>query len=232
MADKYIQWIESTLLAKPHLSEKLTLLAELYNKKLWHQLTHQLEAAIEDPAFQGDGFLIDLYQNFISGFGHKINLLKLAFFAVATSKQMPQHQQGMSFLQDVISNLEASKQPDKEEPILYLKMQIAQYELIAGNLSECKSLMHQGAEELASIDEADPQLSAAVHYVAMQYHKSQNEYAEFYRSALLYLAFVPQDSLPDDVKTALAVDVSLAALLGDDVYNFGELLLHPIVCLL
>lgn len=28
---------------------------------------------------------------------------------------------------------------------------------------------------------------------------------------------------------ALAVDVSLAALLGDDVYSFGELLLHPIV---
>lgn len=28
---------------------------------------------------------------------------------------------------------------------------------------------------------------------------------------------------------SLAVDVSLAGLLGDSVYNFGELLLHPIV---
>ncbi len=28
---------------------------------------------------------------------------------------------------------------------------------------------------------------------------------------------------------SLAVDISLAALLGDNVYNFGELLLHPIV---
>ncbi len=28
---------------------------------------------------------------------------------------------------------------------------------------------------------------------------------------------------------ALAVDVSLAALLGENIYNFGELLLHPIV---
>ena len=28
---------------------------------------------------------------------------------------------------------------------------------------------------------------------------------------------------------ALAVDISLAALLGKDVYSFGELLIHPIV---
>ena len=45
----------------------------------------------------------------------------------------------------------------------------------------------------------------------------------------MYLAYVSQDSLPPDFRRALAVDVSLAALLGEDVYNFGELLLHPIV---
>ena len=31
---------------------------------------------------------------------------------------------------------------------------------------------------------------------------------------------------------SLAVDISLAALLGDKVYSFGELLLHPIVSIL
>ncbi len=36
-----------------------------------------------------------------------------------------------------------------------------------------------------------------------------------------FLSFLPPQSL--------AVDISLAALLGEDVYNFGELLLHPIV---
>lgn len=30
---------------------------------------------------------------------------------------------------------------------------------------------------------------------------------------------------------ALAVDISLAGLLGENIYNFGELLLHPIVSL-
>ena len=45
----------------------------------------------------------------------------------------------------------------------------------------------------------------------------------------MYLSFVSTDSLPDDFRARLAVDVSLAALLGEDIYSFGQLLQHPIV---
>lgn len=39
------------------------------------------------------------------------------------------------------------------------------------------------------------------------------------------------DNLPFDTVMCqdLAFDLSLAALLGDNIYNFGELLAHPIV---
>jgi len=45
----------------------------------------------------------------------------------------------------------------------------------------------------------------------------------------MYLSFVSSDTLPHDFKLRLAVDISLAALLGDSIYSFGQLLLHPIV---
>lgn len=129
-------------------------------------------------------------QNFLAGFAHKINLLKLAGFAAAVGKQMadpevslparphvaaaaaaaaestcsdcdgekvrpglgracrrshlrlrprasppalrapPRPQKGTAFVSDVIANLEASKQPDTEQPVLFLRMQIAQYRLL------------------------------------------------------------------------------------------------------
>jgi hypothetical protein len=57
----------------------------------------------------------------------------------------------------------------------------------------------------------------------------KKDYAEFYRSSMLYLAFISSDSLGYDFKLPLAVDVSLAALLGEGIYNFAQLLMHPIV---
>lgn len=39
-------------------------------------------------------------------------------------------QEGSAFIRDVIANLEASKQRDTEQPILYLRMQLAQYALV------------------------------------------------------------------------------------------------------
>ncbi|GJX99574.1 26S proteasome non-ATPase regulatory subunit 13 homolog A [Tanacetum coccineum] len=50
-----------------------------------------------------------------------------------------------------------------------------------------------------------------------------------YKSALLYLAYTSVESLSDSFKLDLAFDLSLSALLGENVYNFGELLAHPIV---
>ena len=52
---------------------------------------------------------------------------------------------------------------------------------------------------------------------------------EFYRHALLYLAYTPLEELSKLSQQAIAFDVGVAALLGDRIYNFGELLGHPVV---
>lgn len=39
-----------------------------------------------------------------------------------------------------------------------------------------------------------------MHYVRSLYHKQQRDFAEFYKSSLLYLAFISMDSLPEEEK--------------------------------
>ncbi len=62
---------------------------------------------------------------------------------------------------------------------------------------------------------------------AYLYAQILNQPIDFYNNALKYLAYVQLDTLPTSQQLELAFDLGIAALIGDSIYNFGEL-----VCLL
>ena len=59
--------------------------------------------------------------------------------------------------------------------------------------------------------------------------KARAEYAPYYRNSLLYLACVdPEKDMTPEERLLRAHDLGISALLGDTIYNFGELVsLHP-----
>lgn len=213
----------------PDLSEDIKELADLYDRKLWHQITQKIEACFHSSAFNRSDIPVRLFQKFIMDFGHKVNFLKLAQFSVHACKFQPNPAAAVELLQSVMTRLEELKQPRTAEAILFLRMHVAQHKLETGQLQECKAITDDVTERLAKLNDVDPSVSSAIYYVTSLYHKSQANYADFYRSILMYLSYVSSDSLQPDFKLRLAVDVSLAALLGEHVYSFGQLLHHPII---
>ncbi|XP_057977402.1 26S proteasome non-ATPase regulatory subunit 13 homolog B [Malania oleifera] len=224
-----LQYLESLRNAHPELAEWYNTLADLYQRKLWHQLTLKLEQFVALAVFQAGDALIQLYHNFITDFETKINLLKLAHFAVIVSRQYSEKEAAVNYLEGVIEKLRATRELRIEEPGLYIKMQIAIFQLEKGDQKECKKLLEDGKSTLESMTDIDPSVYAIYFWVSSQFHKSRQEFAEFYKSALLYLAYTSVESLSDTFKLDLAFDLSLSALLGDNIYNFGELLAHPII---
>ncbi|KAL9328472.1 hypothetical protein ACSQ67_003475 [Phaseolus vulgaris] len=224
-----LQYLESLRNAHPELAEWYNSLADLYQKKLWHQLTLKLEQFVALAVFQAGDALIQLYHNFITDFETKINLLKLAHFAVIVSRQYSEKEAAVAYLGGVIEKLQATREQRIEEPILYIKMQIAIFKLEQGDQKESKKLLEDGKTTLDSMTDIDPSVYANYFWVSSQFHKTRQEFAEFYKSALLYLAYTSVESLSESFKLDLAFDLSLSALLGDNIYNFGELLAHPII---
>ncbi|XP_074587903.1 26S proteasome non-ATPase regulatory subunit 13 homolog B-like [Curcuma longa] len=224
-----LQYLESQRNAQPELAEWYSALADLYQRKLWHQLTAKLEQFVTLAVVQAGDALIQLYNNFITDFETKINLLKLAHFAVVVSRQYSEKDDAINYLEGIIEKLHATRQLRIEEPILHVKMQIAALNLEKGNQKECKKLVDEGKSTLDNMTDVDPSVHASYYWISSQYHKSQKDFAEFYKSALLYLAYTSVESLSASFKLDLAVDLSLSALLGDNIYNFGELLAHPII---
>lgn len=55
------------------------------------------------------------------------------------------------------------------------------------------------------------------------------DFANYYRTALLYLACVDVSTMSDVERHKRAYYLSVAALVSNSNYNFGELLLHPIL---
>lgn len=224
-----LAFLDAQKAAHPDLAGWFAEMSDLYQRKLWHQLTLKLEQFLALAILQAGDLLIQLYHSFISDFDTKINLLKLAHFAVIVSRQYAGKDMAISFLESVIEKLRNTKERRIDEPIVYVKMQIGALRLQSGEQKECKDLVEEGKTLLDSMTDVDPSVHASVYWVNSQYFKSKQDFAEFYKSALLYLSYVSVETLAEPFKLDLAVDLSLAALLGENVYNFGELLAHPIV---
>lgn len=129
--------------------------------------------------------------------------MKLAHFAVIISKQYPEKDAAIRYLEDVIDKLRSSGERRVEEPIVYVKMQIAALKLQCGEQQECKKLLEEGRTTLDNMTDVDPSVHGSVHWVSSQYHKSRQEFAEFYKSALLYLAYTSVETLSDDFKLVI-----------------------------
>ena len=49
---------------------------------------------------------------------------------------------------------------------------------------------------------------------------------EFYKNSLMYLVYTPLEGIPSSEQQSLAFDMGIAALVSNEIYNFGELVRH------
>merc|ERR1712242_309451 len=65
--------------------------------------------------------------------------------------------------------------------------------------------------------------------LASRLYMHEGSHADYYRASLRYLGCTELTSLSKEEKKTQAFNLSLAALLGKDIFNFGELLAHSIL---
>ncbi|KAI6030191.1 hypothetical protein EDC04DRAFT_102895 [Pisolithus marmoratus] len=133
----------------------------------------------------------------------------------------------LSFLTSLLSRIDT--ETAKEAHVLLLA-NIAHAKLVYGDLVGTKTDMDAAWKILDQLDGVDNAVNAAYYRVAAEYYKAKAEYAPYYKHSLLYLACVDVASdLTRDERLLRAHDLSISAFLGDTIYNFGELLMHPIL---
>jgi len=201
-------------------------LGRLYQQKLYHQLGSKLLEVSKTPFFQSNQKLVDLHQNFVSKIETKVKTDHLAQFAIAASRQLSDAEV-IPFLQKLAGTFTPAEDADA---LLLVNMAIAQVTIRLGKVDEVKSVIEENKAILdGRFADAPPHVHSAVYQTCMEYHKLKGTPVQFFQYSLLYLAYTPLDTIPVADQIKLACDVGISALVGDKIYNFGELLQHPIL---
>jgi len=222
------EWLDSQWGSLPadqreHFSE----LSNQLKERLWHQAGLKLLSFVTHPFFSQpqSKYLLNIYQNVLSKFGNKIKTLDLAQFAVAASRQIADPAESLSFLEAALKTV-----GNDEEAASVINMEVVLVKIRQGKVDECKVLLEETKTKLDSRPGIlDSLIYAAYYRASLELHKVQGNAAQFFQNALLFLAYSPLQNIHVTDQVRLAADMGLAALVATNVYNFGELLQHPII---
>ncbi|KAL0259943.1 26S proteasome regulatory subunit [Diplodia seriata] len=197
---------------------------DYWERKLWHELTDSLVEFYSHP--QSAPQRINLFNTFVRTFADKINQLKLVTLGLSAASQFKDDKERLTFLQSLADK---ANKPASQDAYVYATVAVASVQLQLRDFPASRKKLDESERILDSFDTVETVVHASFYRVNAEYYKSQQEFASYYKNALLFLACVDISELPREETMQRAYDLSIAALVSDSIYNFGELLLHPIL---
>lgn len=119
--------------------------------------------------------------------------------------------------------------PDSQDALVFATIAVARVRLDLEDLPAARKDLDRAESILDSFDSVETIVHAAFYGANADYYQASLDFASYYRNALLYLACIDIKSLSPAEQRNRAYDLAIAALVSSSIYNFGELLLHPIL---
>ncbi|CCH60668.1 hypothetical protein TBLA_0D01600 [Henningerozyma blattae CBS 6284] len=227
----------------PELAPLFYQFEEFYTQKLYHQLTQSLDIFFQDP--KSAPLRLRVYDTFVSKFVDKINQLSVVEFLLLALKNHHNNDESLKYLTLLDENFKAIDEKKQRNDglknhksgSLLISIEKARIYLFKNEPMKARDLLDELEQVLDKQDTTPLRVTNAFYSVNADYYKRKNDFNTFYYTSLLYLSSLPpnEQEITDvniNERKELAYDLSVAALLGDRIYNFGELLQHPIISVL
>ncbi|TWU78066.1 26S proteasome regulatory subunit [Metarhizium rileyi] len=199
-------------------------LETFWERKLWHQLTDSLVQFFNHP--ESGPQRLAFHKVFILKFADKINQLKLVDLALKAATQCKDDQERLSFLLSVVKKVDNDASQDA---LVFASVAVSRVKLNLNRLDDARRDLDAAEKILDTFDSVEAVVHAAFYDANASYYQRKMDFASYYRTSLLYLACIDLSSLSDEERHRRAYYLSVAALVSSSIYNFGELLLHPIL---
>lgn len=191
--------------------------------RLYNELTIKLDTFVKNPKIQNEQALMQLYSNFIQSFETKINPFGLVEIASVIIGHISDKQEAVNFIEKLKEKVKMC-----DEAVWLCKvLQGNIYLESLNNLDETKKIIDDLKDILEEAGNVTP-VHGKYYMLASSYYRLIGKHAEYYRCSLQFLG-CSIDTFPKSQWPQQACFLGLAALLGEGVYNIGELLAHPII---
>jgi 26S proteasome regulatory subunit N9 len=213
--------IEDQRKAHPDLADALDKIQSHVAAKLYHQLTVELLAYLQQPCFLKAGVadeLLNFWNGFIKSFEGKFSKINsLRMLTIVCNKQAPE------VALDLLVPFEATVEGDRDSKF-YWQILKADKLTAAGKFDEAKDDLETLGRQLEEAYEVDALIQSQFHKTYSSLWKALERPQEFFKSSIMYLAFTNLKDIPEEERPGLAFEISVAALIAPEEFIFGELL--------
>ena len=128
-------------------------------------------------------------------------------------------------LEEAIKFLEVARQRvvNKNDAVFILQVAQAEKKLQLGQHHDSFEILNQVKKSLETLSDVDPKVYASLSKAFAVYYRRKEDYENFYKNSLQYLAYTPASELSIDEKRDWSIKLGMAILLGKNIYNIMEL---------
>ncbi|PVU92388.1 hypothetical protein BB561_003847 [Smittium simulii] len=198
--------------------------AVLYDRKFWHQLTEKSALFLQDP--NSEPHRLSFYLNFICDWQSNMNKIKLVTFAIIAAKQFKDVKDAENLLLSVAEKVDSL---ETQDAYAMAKLEQAHFKLLQNDIDSTQTSLKEADKIISALPKVDASVHASYYRVSADYYKVKAKFGDYYKNALLYLSCIKLEDLSSEQIFERVHDLAISALLSDTIYNFGDLLSHPII---
>ena len=148
-----------------------------------------------------------------------MNKLKYALITVNVSQQHESLDESIAFLEEAKERLK-----DHKDGEFICRIAQAEAKLSLGLHHDCIDILNAVSSELEPLADVDTKVYANMHCAFSNYYRRKEDYENFYKSALQFLAYTPSTDLTNEQSKQWSIKIGMAVLLGKNIFNISELL--------
>jgi hypothetical protein len=99
----------------------------------------------------------------------------------------------------------------------------AEKRLNLGQHHDCLQILNEVKEQTEPMADVDPKVYASLADIYAQYYRRKEDYENYYKSGMQFLAYTPDQELSNEEKLQWSIKLGMAVLLGKRIFNIAEL---------